>query len=282
MDQNDPKSVAQRGCSSYTGAMKEQIAIQKLLQTKYEEIRDKNPSFSRRAFAKKLGISAGAVSELFNGRRQVSKGLAERLSDRLLLDPQERSELFKLFPEKRRYKKESNEDEVTANYLQLSADQFHVIGEWYHFAILTLMRTSDFQSDPKWVSERLGLPITTIKQAIERLKRIELITEDKNGNLVRSKTRYRTTDDVANVSVKKAHLQYLDSARKALEQVPVDQRDFTSVMMAIDPANLPKAKELIRKFQDELTEVLETKPKSEVYQLHVSLFPLTETPKITQ
>jgi uncharacterized protein (TIGR02147 family) len=254
--------------------MKEQMAVQKLLHAKYEEQRHKNPAYSRRAFAKKLGLSAGAISELFNGRRQVSRDLARKLADRLLLDPQERSELFRLFPEKRK----PRADEVASNYLQLSADQFHVIGEWYHFAILTLMRTANFKSDPQWIAERLGLPPSTIKQALERLKRMELIAEDRRGNLTRSPTRYRTTDDVANVSVKKAHLQYLESAKKALEQVPVRERDFTSVMMAVNPKNLPKAKERIRKFQDDMMELMETNPRTQVYQMLISLFPLTGTP----
>jgi len=256
--------------------MKEQLAVQKLLLTRYEDIRSKNPQYSRRAFSKKLGLSAGAISELFNGQRKISVKLAERIAQRLALDPQERTELFAHFPSRVRRIKLKATDQVDPNYLQLSADQFRVIGDWYHFAILTLMRTKGFKSDVKWIANRLALSPIIVKTALERLKRLELIQEDRKGNLARSKTSYRTSDDIANSSVRRAHSQYLDRARNALDTVSVEKRDFTSVMLTLSPHQLPRAKEIIRKFQDELAAELESAPQSEAFQLCVQLFPLTQ------
>jgi len=253
--------------------MKEQVALQKILHLRYEELRIRNPLFSRRAFSKKLGLSAGAMSELFNGKRQVSLALAEKISDKLDLDPQERAELFSLFQKKRSVVRT---DAIDPNYLQLSADQFRVIGDWYHFAILTLMRTKVFKSDASWIAERLGLSISVVTGALDRLKRLSVIAEDKDGRLRRSKTRYRTSDDVANISVRKAHSQYIEKAREALENLPVEKRDFTSLMLTLSPEQLPCAKEKIRKFQDDLSAELEKQPQSEVYQLCIHLFPLTK------
>jgi uncharacterized protein (TIGR02147 family) len=255
-------------------SMNEQMAIQKILFTKYEEIRIRNPQYSRRAFSKKLGLSAGAMSELFNGRRRVSAKLAERLATRLSLDPQERADLFSHFPDEKRH---TSKDEVDPQYLQLSADQFRVIGDWYHFAILTLMRTSKFKSNASWVGRRLGLSSSVVQSAIGRLIRVNLIHVTKTGEWKRSKTRYRTSDDVAKLSVQRAHFQYLDQAREALGKFSVKERDFTSLMMALSPEQIPIAKEKIRKFQDELSKELESKPQAEVYQLCIQLFPLTKS-----
>ena len=108
--------------------MNEQIALQKIILAKYEELRQKNPSFSRRAFSQRMGLSPGAMSEIFNGQRNVSLKLAEKIAKKLSLDPQEKAELFSYFIDKSR-KKTHSEDQVQSNYLQLSADQFHVIGE---------------------------------------------------------------------------------------------------------------------------------------------------------
>ena len=260
--------------------MKEQIALQKILVTKYEGLRSKNPHYSRRAFSKKLGLSAGAISELFNGQRKVSAKLAERISQRLALDPQERAELFELFPKKIRRPKhkpmDSTRDSMDPNYLQLSADQFRVIGDWYHFAILTLMRSKGFKSNVNWIANRLNLSLNVTKTALERLKRLDLVQEDQQGKLTRSKTRYRTSDDVANTSVRRAHSEYLNRAQNALDTLPVDQRDFTSLMLTLSPHQLPRAKEMIRKFQDDLAAELEASPRPEVYQLCIQLFPLTQ------
>jgi uncharacterized protein (TIGR02147 family) len=255
--------------------MKEQIAIQKILHQKYGELKSRNPGFSRRAFSKRLGLSPGAISELFNGQRKASLKLAERIASRLALDPQERAELFSSFKAKGESTSQNPSDTIDPQYLQLSADQFHIIGDWYHFAILTLMRVKNFKSDINWIAERLGLSKSTVQLAMDRLKRVELVKEDNKHHWTRSKTRFRTTDDVANISVRKAHAQYIDKAREALDTVPVNRRDYTSLMMSVNPEQLPLAKEKIRKFQDELSAELEKHPGSEVYQLCIQLFPLT-------
>lgn len=258
--------------------MQEQVAIQRVLLTKYEELKSKNPHFSRRAFSQKLGLSAGSVCELLNGQRKISIKLAERIAQNLSLDPQERAELFKLFPEKALRSKESD-DSSKPNYLRLSADQFRVIGEWYHFAILTLMRTRDFKSDIAWIAERFGLSLAVVKSAVERMKRLDIIHQDHVGNMTRSKMRYRTSDDVSNASVRLAHNDCLENARKALETLPVEERDFSALMLTFSPEQLPRAKELIRKFQDDFAAEMEAGASTEVYQLYVQLFPLTKVRK---
>lgn len=255
--------------------MEAQAAVQRLLLTKYEELRSKNPQYSRRAFSRKIGLSAGAISEIFNGRRSISPRLAERIASRLTLDPQERADLLKHFPMKKGKYPSASIEGYDPNYLQLSVDQFRVIGEWYHFAILTLMRSRGFESDANWIAGRLGLSETTARTALDRLKRLGLVQEDSAGTLTRAKTRYRTSDDVANVSVKRAHGEYLEKARNALETLSVEQRDFTSLMLTLHPSQLPRAKEMIRKFQDDLSAEFEATPQPEVYQLLIQLFPLT-------
>jgi transcriptional regulator with XRE-family HTH domain len=251
--------------------MKAQAALQKILITRYEELRMKNPHYSQRAFSKRLGLSAGATNEVFRGRRKVSLKIASQIAERLNLDPQERAELFSAYPKVG--EPVGKEDPM---YLQLSVDQFKVIGDWYHFAILTLMRSKGFKSDPTWIARRLRLSRATASSAIELLKRLGMIQEDFSGKLTRSKTRYRTSDDVSNFSVRKAHSDYLQNARQALDEIPVGRRDFTSLMMSLDLEQLPKIKERIRVFQDELSKEFETKPNREVFQLLVQLFPLTQ------
>jgi uncharacterized protein (TIGR02147 family) len=256
--------------------MKEQLAFQKILLGKYEEARSKNAHYSRRAFSKKLGISAGAISELLSGQRKVSLKLAEKIIGRLELDPQERVELLELFPRGMKAPKSAGADK--SKYLQISADQFRVIGDWYHFAILTLMRSSTFKSNPDWIGQRFGIGSSIVVSALERLKRLGFIKE-ADKKLILAESLYRTSDDIANISVKRAHFQYLDKAREALETLAVEERDFTSLMLTMHPSQLPRAKELIRKFQDELMAELEDKPQPEVYQLCIQMFPLTKNKK---
>ncbi len=251
-----------------------QLAIQRLLSEKLGEIKAKNPSYSLRAFAKRSGLSSGALSQILSGKRKVSWKIAERLSETLALDPQERSEVLGQFPERRRHLSPEL-SRAQDQYLQLSADQYKAIGEWQHFALLSLLNVHDFQNDVGWIARRLGLPTKTASQALERLKRLGLVETTESGSLRRTQGRIRSSDDIASASLRRAHSANLTLAQEKLESVDVENRDYTAITMAIDPSQLPQAKELIRKFQDELASLLESGTKSEVYKLCVQLFPLT-------
>ena len=257
--------------------MKEQIAIQKLLQDRFDEIRRKNAHFSIRAFSKKLGLNSGALSTILNGKRNVSATLARRICERLMLDPQERSELLGLFPAKRTYQKAGlKTDEVDPTYLQLSAAQYRVVGEWQHFAILTLMRTATFKSDPNWIAARLGISPAKVEQALARLISIGILERAADGTLTRIPQKFRTTDDVVDMSVRRSHEETLDLAKESLQENSIHERDFTHISLAVDPNKMSMAKELIRKFQDEFAKLVESDTQTEVYRLSMQYFPLSK------
>jgi hypothetical protein len=81
---------------------------------------------------------------------------------------------------------------------------------------------------------------------------------------------------VRNASLQWAHQQNLALAAEALMRLPVELRDFTAMTIPLDPHLLPKAKTLIRQFQDDLAELLEAEPGTEVYKFCTQLIPLTQ------
>jgi uncharacterized protein (TIGR02147 family) len=264
--------------------MREQVAAQKLLLRKLGEFQSKNPAFSVRAFARRLGLHASAANEILKGERAISKRMAERLADRLHLDPSERAEFLAPFPEKLRRLKRALSDEqareeqaeARAAVLRLTADQFTLISDWVHFAILSLIRTSDAQSSAAWIGGRLGVPVKRAQSALDRLKRIGLIEADTNGRWKRVYARVNTPDDILNVSIQKSHLEDMELARESLLRDPVDVRDFTSITMPADPALLPEVKVILRQAQDQISALMNDRKTTEVYRLANYFFPLTK------
>ncbi len=259
--------------------MKSQIVFQNLLREELVRIQGANASYSLRAFAKKAGVHVGALSSIMGGKRNVSRKLAERVLGRLLVDPQKRSEVLDLFPQSRRknvVRPVDGDLSFQPRYLELSAAAFRIIADWEHFAILCLFRMKDFSSDRSWIERKLGLSAKRIDSALKRLKDLSLIEITSDGSLKRTTQSVRTSDDIAEVSLKKSHEQSLDLAKNSLFRDPVHLRDHTSITMAIDPKKIGMAKEMIRKFQDELAEVLESDRPTEVYRLSMQLFPLFE------
>jgi uncharacterized protein (TIGR02147 family) len=256
--------------------MKEQIAIQNLLRTHLVELQSKNPSYSLRSYAGKVGVHVGALSSIINGKRNVSRELAERIARKLLIDPQIRTELLSLFPEKKKKKMSEDQDQMGSRYLEIEASQFKMISEWEHYAVLSLMNCKDFVDSPSWISQRLGISETRALDVLKRLLDLQLIKRNSEDKLVRVRTSIRSSDDTVNLSLRKSHEVTLDLAKESLNRDSVHERDFTYVTMAIDPRNMSEAKEMIRKFQDDLSDLLESGSRTEVYRFSTQLFPLTK------
>jgi uncharacterized protein (TIGR02147 family) len=242
-----------------------------LLLRKFEECKQKNARWSQRAYAAKIGLSSGALSEILKGKRPLSSQLKKKISSKLQLSPLEESEFF--------------EEELPTHlqtrrleYYKLTNDQFHLISDWWHYAILNLMNTKGFQSNTAWISERLGLNSKIITEAWDRLLRLNLIKKI-GKKYQRTFNRLETSDELLNLSVQKSHVQDLELIEKSITQIKPEFRDHTSMTVVINKKSIAKAKELIRIFQDRFSEETEVDNGDEVYKLSVSFFPLTQITK---
>jgi uncharacterized protein (TIGR02147 family) len=242
-----------------------------LLLKKYEEGRQKNARWSQRAFAVRLGLSSGALSEIFQGKRILSSLLKKKIAAKLQLSPLEESEFFAdELPEHLKSHR--------LEYYKLSNDQFHLISDWWHFAILNLLQTRDFKANVPWISKRLGLSEKVVQEAWDRLFRLGHLAKD-GKKIVRTFPRIETSDNLFDLSIQKSHLEDLELIERSLREVPVELRDHTSMTLVMNRKSITKAKELIRIFQDRFSEEVEPTPSSpgeEVYKISISLFPLTQ------
>ena len=144
-----------------------------------------------------------------------------------------------------------------------------------------LFRSLDeFQSDIRWIANTLNLPFGVALGAVERLKRLGLLTVDDGGHLVCARSNTTTTFRGTHEALRHLQREILQQAQTALEEVPIEKRDQSSITMAIDSSRLPEAKEKIKRFRRELMEFLEGgETKDAVFQLSVSLFPVSQQKK---
>lgn len=239
--------------------------LQKLLQESFSKGRIKNPSYSVRAFAKKLGLSHSAVSEIMNGKRRVGVKVARRLADSLLIEPEDQEKLFV---------EDKLPNQASKTYFTLQADQYKVVADWSHFAILSLAETKGFKFNTNWIAKRLSLSPQDIEAALQRLSRLGMI-EITGGKLKLTGKAFSSPDGIPSSAVRSTHHTLLELAQNSLERDSIDKRDFTAITMAIDPAKLSEARDRIRKFRDELCRDLESGTQKEVYSLNFQLFPLS-------
>jgi uncharacterized protein (TIGR02147 family) len=259
--------------------MEPALVLQQLLRDEYAILRRRNPAYSLRAFAKKTGLSSAALSEILNGKRRASIKIASRIADRLGLDPKRKDALLSVYPQKLTRKRSGQEIIVARKAMQLSLDEFRLVSEWHHFAILSLAEIAGFKGDATWVSRRLGIRMQDAQSAMERMERLGMFIRNAKGELIPSGQSYTSSDGVSDASVRSSHAQDLELLRKSIEEDDIEKRDFTAVTMAIDPDKLPEARKRIRRFRDEICQFLESGDKKEVYKLCIQTIPLSKENK---
>ena len=254
-------------------------SLSQVLLAEYAQRRGKRASYSMRSFARQLGIGSSALSEIIRCKRNVSRAQAHRLGSKMGLAPDRLKILVDAFPETRLRRKKS-ETPRSISYTSLDLDAYHVTSDWTAFAILSLADTEDFNSDPSWIARRLGITKAAAQSMLERLARLDMLILDEQGRLRASGLQYSTSDEVANMAVRRSHEQNLELARTALEKQSLEKRDFTAVTLTVDPARLPEAKRKLREFRDAFCVDMESGARREVYKLCLQFFPLSQEEKI--
>ena len=239
-----------------------------------------NPAYSARAFARDIGVSPAFVTQVLNGQKKININRAIDIVKALKLKDNEKQALLEsVFSENGmslKIKSEIDRDTL----VDLSDEQFSVVADWYHFAILDLTTTKGFQSKAPWIAKRLGISVFEVEMALIRLVKVGLIVKSTDGYRKAHKQVTFPTK-VSMVAVREHHRQMMDRAKSQLEKTDAQSfknRMIVSITCAADTRKIEEAREKIAEFQQELANFLSDGDEcEEVYQLNIQLFPHTKT-----
>ena len=242
-----------------------------ILQQEFIKRNASNSSYSLRAFAKHLGIYHATLSALLSGKRKITYKTAQKLSTKLGLDPIQMRELSDF------------KEESSVNYHSLQQDVFNSIAEWHFDAILELTKIKKLKLTAKVISEAIGISVIESSLAIDTLLRLELIKRvGPHQYTVASENTTNILDpDFTSAAMKKYQKKILQKSLDSIDEVSKEEREHTSVTMAIRKADLKKAKGAMKRFRREMNQYMQRKNfnPDEVYQLQISFFPLTKLNK---
>lgn len=241
--------------------------VRTYLKNEYSRRVLNNRRYSLRAFARSLKIDPSTLSQIMRGKRPVTQERARELLKYLELSPSQRSKLDR-----------ANGAEPAI----LLEDQREALEAWHYYAIRELIKTREFVSDEKWIAERLGLPVSLIQDAMERLERLNIVCRDENQKWILSSQHVTTVkpDEYTTVALRRLQKSFLDISKEALDEVPISERDHSGVTFPILRDKVGEAKELIKKFRREFMALIEDEIEGEeVYQLQIGFYPLTKREK---
>lgn len=235
-----------------------------------------NPLYSLRAYARDLGMHPSTLSQVLKGNRPLPLKDTTGVLKKLGLGPKERT----LFMESLLRKKTSIDDiEINESNERFMLDEsyFKAIAEWEHFAVLELYELQNFEASVATVAKKLKITENRAEVVVNNLLTCGLLKVNERGELERAYPEVRTTEDVTSQALKLSHKETLQMGLTKLEEIEVELRDFSSTTVAIDLEKLPEAKTIIREFRQKMSALLRDGHKTDLYNLAIQFYPLTDS-----
>jgi uncharacterized protein (TIGR02147 family) len=268
------------------GSLQPMTSYRERLKRELEQRLHSNSRYSLRAFARDLGLAPSRVSEVLSGRCGLSSRRATEIGKRLGWAAVER-EFFQLQVEALHSKSPAKKKLAKARLKELAKlpafqtlddERFAVLSDWQHYAILELTYLPNFQPSMVWIARRLQITTFEATAAVERLLKQGLLKEE-GGTLKCTEDFLFNNSDVPAAEIRNHHRQLLDKARAALDVQPVGERESLTLTFSLDPKVLPRIRESLARFRDEIAGLAESGAEKErVYSLSLHLFALDQAP----
>jgi uncharacterized protein (TIGR02147 family) len=243
--------------------------------------------FSHRAFSRRAGLkSSNYLNLVIKGERDLSADAATRFARGCGLVKAEadyfcelvafgqaktaelRNRCYERLARFRRFR--------TAHKLEQAHAAYH--GAWYMPAVRELAARADFRDDPKWIAAVLEPAISTAqaRDALATLTALGLLVREARGRLRQADSLLTTGDGPLGHHIVNYHRTMIDQAKHALDRVPREERDISSLTLCVSDEALPRLKERIAQFRRELLQTAELEgAPSRVVQINFQLFPLS-------
>jgi uncharacterized protein (TIGR02147 family) len=240
-----------------------------------------NSKYSLRAFAQNLGLAPSYLSAVLNGKKSLSPETAYIVTEKLHLEDQEAA-YFRILAQIEGTKSPSLKESLlqraqtlspTVAVNDLSVDQFKIISDWYHYAILASTELSEVEATPDRLAKILGLSLAEVQVAVDRMMRLEMLEKDSGGRLKKTLPNPRLVLQTPNRAARSHHRQNLEKAIESLSLQTPDERFNGSETFCIDDSQYGEFRELCKQFLDSaLVLAKKAKTKNQVYHLGVQFF----------
>lgn len=257
-----------------------------ILQSSLLQKQQANPAYSLRAFARDLEISPSRLSEVLSGKHSLSIASARKIAQHLHKTPDERQYFEDLVAVESSSnplqielaQRRINTFETGKSRNKIPEDSFSLISDWYYLCIIELTQLENFKPDAKWIAEKLGITSTQVVDAFERLQEVGIVQFDDDQDLILNFLSNTVSSQKSSKSIRKFHKQMIEKALAAIDGQKTNERDVSSLTVAVDHGSLPEIRKLIQNFRNELSEKSKqssSKPNL-LYNLNVQFFKIAD------
>lgn len=161
----------------------------------------------------------------------------------------------------------------------LEATRYEFFSQWYHVALWELLSFFPFHGDFEQLATKFcpAITPTKAKRALEVLERLQLVERRKDGAWIAKHGLITTGEEWKSMAIRTFQRDSIQLAENALDQIPKEDRDISTVTLSLSKATFDVVREKLRAMRQELLEISEHEAKKDaVYQFNLQIFPLTK------
>jgi uncharacterized protein (TIGR02147 family) len=250
----------------------------------YEERKKENAYFSYRYMGKKTGLDAGYVVKILQGKLHIPERCIDGFCALCKFTGKEGAFFRTLI----NFNKAKSENQVKfhfeklLNYKTLGKErleefQYEFYHKWYYSAIRSLIGiisfSGDYESLASLLTPRVSVP--DVKKAVALLEKLKLVSKDRSGVYELCDTFVTTGGSWQSLAIKDFQRETIRLAAESLDRHKKDERDISTVTVAINRKDLYELKERISEFRDSILKFVgDSEGPDGVFQLNVQLFPV--------
>lgn len=265
----------------------EYLDYREFLRDFYAHQKANSYGFSYRTFAKAAGCkSVNHPHLVITGRRNLTSSMAVRFAHACSLDPDEAAYFCDLVSftqaktssEKQHFYGRLGKYAPFRRVHRLTEAQAVYFSKWYIPATRELAARPDFRAEPHWIATQLEPAITTAqaKKALKTLAELGLLVTDAQGSVRRSEPLVTSGGPLGHHLVA-FHREMIERARQAIDLVPREEREISSITVCVSHARMLQIKQQVREFRQQLLSTAEHDDEPErVVQINFQLFPLSK------
>jgi uncharacterized protein (TIGR02147 family) len=238
-----------------------------ILKEEFEKKKADQPDFSLNKFAKLAGVSAGTMSELFNGRRDwnLTEDRAAEIIHRLPVSKTKKNKILVSLG-----KKVESPKEVIAT------DNYEFFLNWKLGALIMALDLPLKQRTPEILCRRFELVPEELQRLLDVGRAQGLIDIDGQGNYQRKPKFWTSSDNIPNEVVRQLQVNSTQLVVDSIQNVPKEKRDCTSMTFVGSRERLDDVRKELRAIYERVNALMATEnDNDEVFQLSVSLIPLS-------
>lgn len=244
--------------------------------------------FTFREFSKLAGYSSPVFLKLvIEGKANLSEVGTERVANATGLAPTD-AEYFRILVAMNQSKDAEQKKALFKELRSIAkANKVKIVGEdqydYYESWISPVLREAlphMAKSKASEVADALTFKSSAaeIRKSIQVLLNAGLLSQNADGSFAQTDQKISTGNlEMPSLAVRDMHRQMGELAVRALDTIPVEERDISGLTLGVPESVLPRLRAEIADFRRRISNIVTESPETDrVYRLNVQFFPLTK------